>query len=456
MTAGRDLPATTLDARDLEAIEADLRVAHDRFERDFPGDSIERQPVHVVYGGAQLFRADTARKLGAVAAKTLDDYAPDAATFALALGLSIPEGDAADLRARVAAKLASEPVEDFRIDFEDGYGHRPDAEEDAHCISVAGEVADAFRRQALPPFIGIRIKPLSGELHRRALRTLDLFVTALAARLTPDFLPEFRVTIPKVVDPAQIAAASAACRVLERRLALPERALRLEIMIETPQSILDASGRSPLRAFVAAGDGRVIAAHFGAYDYTALCGITASWQDVRHPACDFARHVMQVSLAQSGVQLSDSVTTTLPVPVHRPTSAPLTGDQQRENTASVHRAWRLHFDNVRHSLRSGFYQGWDLHPGQLIPRYAAVYDFFSAARGAAARRLRHFVEQATHATLVGDVFDDAATAQGLVNFFVRGVNCGALTAAEVEDTGVTLDELRARSFAKIIEQRRER
>jgi citrate lyase beta subunit len=408
-----------------------------------------------VYGGAQLFRADSVGKLGAIAARTLAEYAPDAPSFALALGLSRPERDAAELRTRVADKLTREPVEDFRIDFEDGYGHRPDAEEDAHCVSVAGEVADGFRRQTLPPFIGIRIKPLSSELHRRALRTLDLFVTALAARLAPDFLGELRVTVPKVVDAAQIAAVSAACRVLERRLALPERALRLEIMVETPQSILDASGRSPLRGFVAAGDGRVIGAHFGAYDYTALCGITASQQDVRHPACDFARHVMQVSLAQSGVQLSDSVTTTLPVPLHRAATTPLSDAQERENTATVHRAWRLHFDNVRHSLRSGFYQGWDLHPAQLIPRYAAVYDFFSAARGAAARRLRHFVEQATHATLAGGVFDDAATAQGLVNFFVRGANCGALTPAEVEETGVTLDQLRARSFAKIIEQRRQ-
>ena len=452
--SGGDVPATTLDARDLDSILTDLRAAHVRFERDFPGDSIERQPVHTVYGGAQIFRADSARKLGAVATKALDDYAPDAAAFAAALGLPIDEHAAAQLRARIADKLTREPVEDFRIDFEDGYGHRPDVEEDADSVSVAGEVADGFRRGTLPPFIGIRIKPLSAELHRRGLRTLDLFVTALTARLDGDFPPQVRITVPKVVDPAQIAAAAAACRAIEQRLGLADRALRLEIMIETPQSILDADGRSPLRAFAAAGEGRVIGAHFGAYDYTALCGITASWQDVRHQACDFARHIMQAALAQSGVQLSDSVTTMLPVPVQRPGAAPLTAEQQRENASSVHRAWQLHFDNVRHGLRSGFYQGWDLHPAQLIPRYAAVYDFFSASRRAAAQRLRHFVEQASHATLAGGVFDDAATAQGLVNFFVRGVNCGALTPAEVEETGLTLDELRARSFAKIIEQRR--
>jgi citrate lyase beta subunit len=451
----RDVPPTTLDAHGLDRTLADLRAAHGRFAQDFPGDPTERQPVHVVYGGAQLFRADSARKLGALAAKALDEYAPDAATLASALGLTIPESAAADLRARVAGKLAQEPVEDFRIDFEDGYGHRPDAEEDAHGVSAAAEVAEAFRRGTLPPFIGLRVKPLSEELHRRALRTLDVFVTALTARLGGAFPPQLRVTVPKVVDPAQIAAAAAACRVLEERLGLPGRVLRLEIMIETPQSILDADGRSPLRAFVAAGDGRVIGAHFGAYDYTALCGITAAWQDVRHPACDFARQAMQAALAQSGVQLSDSVTTTLPVAVHRPGAAPLSDEQRRDNLVSVHRAWRLHFDNVRQALRAGFYQGWDLHPAQLIPRYAAVFDFFSAARGAAAARLRHFVDQATHATLVGNVFDDAATAQGLVNFFVRGANCGALTPAEVAETGLSLDELRGRSFARIIEQRRQ-
>ena len=455
MTSGqRPSPATTLDAGDIEGILADLRTAHARFARDFAGDSVERQPIHTVYGGAHLFRADSARKIGTLALKSLEQYAPDPGTLAAALGIAAAGADCERLRTRIADKLAREPVEDYRIDFEDGYGHRPDAEEDGHCVSVATEVADGFRRGTLPPFIGIRIKPVSAELHRRSLRTLDLFVTALARALDGGFVTGFRVTIPKVVDRAQIAAVAACCETLERRLGLPCDTLRLEIMIETPQSILDAAGRSPLRGFVEAGNGRVAGAHFGAYDYTALCGITASWQHLRHPACDFARHMMQVALAQTGVHVSDSVTTTLPVPVHRQAAEALTSDQAGENVAAVHHGWRLHFDNVRHSLVHGFYQGWDLHPAQLVPRYAAVYDFFSGAREAAAARLRDFVDQATHATLVGDVFEDAATAQGLVNFFVRGVNSAALTPAEAEETGLTLDELRARSFAKILEQRR--
>jgi citrate lyase beta subunit len=446
----------TLTDDDLSLAIEGLRAWHARFERDFPGDSTERQPVHTVYGGAHLFKAGSARRIGDLALQALDDYAREAAAFTAALGLALPDDAAADLRARVVDKLTREPVEDFRIDFEDGYGHRGDAEEDAHCASAAAEVATGFRNGSLPPFIGIRIKPLSSELHRRGLRTLDLFTTALGRGLDGSFVPALRITLPKVVDASEVAVASLACEALERRLGLDSGVLRLELMVETPQALFTADGRSPLRDFVSAGAGRVVAAHFGAYDYTALCGITASWQDLRHPACDFARHMMQAALAQSGVQLSDSVTAILPVPVHRPGTATLTSEQRRENTSNVHRAWRLHFDNVRHSLRHGFYQSWDLHPAQLIPRYAAVYDFFNTARGAAAQRLRHFVEQATHATLAGGVFDDEATAQGLVNFFVRGVNCGALTPPEVEETGLTLDELRGRSFAKIIDQRRRR
>ena len=449
-------PAPSLRPDELESILAGLRETHAAMLAAFPGDPISRQPVHTVYGGAHLFRSDTPRKLGALAVRALDDYAPDAQTLSAALVLDAAgnPGFPDMLRARVAAKLSTEAVEDFRIDFEDGYGHRPGDEEDRDCTAAASEVAAAARQGTLPPFIGIRVKPLSRELHPRGLRTLDLFVTTLARAAGPSFPGRLIVTIPKVVAAGQVAAASRACSLLERGLGLDSGTLRLELMIETPQAIVSAEGTSPLRAFVAAADGRVTGVHFGAYDYTALLGVTASWQDVGHPACDFARHMMQVSLAQAGVHLADSVTTLMPVPVHRPAAArPLSSAQQRENTAVVHRAWKLHFDNVRHSLRSGFYQSWDLHPAQLPARYAAVYDFFHAARGAATARLRNFVDQATHATLVGNVFDDAATGQGLLNFFARGLACGALTVDEALETGLSADELRGRSFVTIVENR---
>jgi hypothetical protein len=226
-------------------------------------------------------------------------------------------------------------------------------------------------------------------------------------------------------------------------------------MIETPQSILGPDGTSPLRALVAAGRGRVTGAHFGTYDYTALCGITAAWQHMRHQACDFARHMMQVGLAQTGILLSDGATNVMPVPPHRAAAgAALSDAQRRENEQAVHHAWKLHFDDIRHSLVNGFYQGWDLHPAQLPSRYAAVYTFFLEARIPATARLRNFVDKAARATLVGDVFDDAATGQGLLNFFVRGLSSGALTLEEAQETGLTEAELHSRSFLAILESKR--
>jgi citrate lyase beta subunit len=412
-----------------------------------------------VYGGAHLFTADAAQKLGALALAYLDEYAPDGATLAAALRLATSDGPqfADTIRTRVVNKLRREPVEDYRLDFEDGYGHRPDAEEDQHAQSAAEQVAAGLRAGTLPPFIGIRIKPMSNELHARSLRTLDLFVTTLTHATRGKLPPNFIVTIPKVMAPAQVEAVVRACAALERRLKLARGTLRLELMIETPQSILAPDGTSALRALVAAGAGRVRGAHFGTYDYTALCGITASWQQMRHQVCDFARHMMQVALSQSGIWLSDGATNVMPTPVHRnDPGTPLTDKQKRENRESVHRAWLIHFDDIHHSLINGYYQGWDLHPAQLPSRYAALYAFFLAARPGATVRLRNFVEKAAQATLVGDVFDDAATGQGLLNFFVRGLSSGALTLDEARETGLTPEELQGRSFLKIVEGRRGR
>jgi hypothetical protein len=296
---------------------------------------------------------------------------------------------------------------------------------------------------------------MSKELHARSLRTLDLFVTTLWRAAGKRLPANFVVTVPKLMHPGHAAAVARACAALEKRLGMRPRTLRLEIMIETPQSIFAPDGSSALRALIAAGDRRITGAHFGTYDYTALCGITASWQHMRHAVCDFAKHMMQVSLAQSGVRLSDGATNIMPVAVHRASAArPLTDVERRENREAVHRAWKIHFDDASHSLVNGFYQGWDLHPAQLPTRYAAVYAFFLSARPAATVRLRNFVDKAAQATLVGDVFDDAATGQGLLNFFVRGLTSGALTTEEALETGLTLDELQGRSFLKILEARK--
>lgn len=458
--------ADSLSPKVLKAIAGRLHTTNAALAKRYPGDVGTRQPVHTVYGGAHLFTADTAQKLGRVALRALEEYAPDSEQLASAVGLQ-DEQLAAHVHGRIFDKLRAEPVEDFRIDFEDGYGVRPDAEEDEHAASVAREVARGMRERTLPAFIGIRIKPLTDELQARSLRTLSIFLTTLVSdtrdagsgrgKRTVRVLPEnWVITLPKITHPEQLSAFVDALEAVEKKLGLDESSLRFEAMVETPQLIMDAQGRSPLPALIDAGRGRLVAAHFGTYDYTAALNITAAHQRQRHPACDFARHVMQVAYAGTGVWLSDGSTTVMPVPVHRAAEGgSLTDRQVAENRASVHRAWKLHYDDVRHSLASGFYQGWDLHPAQLVTRYAAVYTFFLEGIEAAAARLRNFLAKAAQATLVGDVFDDAATGQGLLNFFLRGINSGALSEAEA---GAMIDlraeELRTRSFTKILAGRR--
>jgi len=165
--------------------------------------------------------------------------------------------------------------------------------------------------------------------------------------------------------------------------------------------------------------------------------------------------MMQVSFAGTGIWLSDGATNIMPVGPHRAAEgSTLTPDQIEENRAVIHRAWKLHYDHVQHSLIGGFYQGWDLHPAQLPTRYAAVYAFFLESLDAASERLRNFVEKAAKATLVGDVFDDAATGQGLLNYFLRAINCGAITKDEaLRLSGLTLAELQSGSFVRILKGR---
>ncbi len=200
----------SLSAEDLAAPLADLKLANDAFAARYPGESPRRQPVHTVYGGAHLFRADTAAKLGALAERTLREYAPNFVVFARAIGLrgceTLPTGVAEieslksqldrdphpvrrvfepawlanTIYDRVLEKLRREAIEDFRVDFEDGYGNRPDEEEDATALAVARELAGGMRAGTLPPFIGMRVKPLSEELRARSIRTLDIVLTELA------------------------------------------------------------------------------------------------------------------------------------------------------------------------------------------------------------------------------------------------------------------------------------
>jgi citrate lyase beta subunit len=429
-----------------------LAEANRAFAARYPGDPPSRQPIHTVYGGAHLYKAETTQRLGELALRQMDRHAPDADAFARAVGFDTAL--ATKVHQRVLAKLRREPVEDFRIDFEDGFGARPDAEEDATATAAAREVARGLGAGLLPPFIGIRIKSFGAEWQARGARTLELFVDTLLAESGGRLPDNFVVTLPKVTIPEQPRLLVRLFEALETRHRLAPGSLRLELMIEVAQALLGPDGRSPLPAFLDACARRCRGAHFGTYDFTASCNITAAYQSMEHPWCELAKGMMMLAYAGTGIFLSDGATNVMPVGPHRGDA--LTATQEQENRAVVHAAWRLSHRQIRRSLEGGFYQGWDLHPGQLPVRYATCFAFFLEGFAPAAERLRNFIDKAAQATLVGDVFDDAATGQGLLNYFLRGLSSGAIDEAELAQTGLTREEVGLRSFAKILAARRDR
>ncbi|MCP2257348.1 Citrate lyase beta subunit [Streptoalloteichus tenebrarius] len=413
---------TSFDAAAVTAALAPLSEADAERARRYPGDSGGRQPVHTCYVPANQVDVDLPRRWGEAALAAMDEHAPTPADLAAVLDL--PAELAEDVHPRVRAKLAREPVEDLRIDFEDGYGAPGDDQEDADAVRAAEHLASWCASKHRPPSFGARLKSFdTPALRERGVRTLDVLLTALLER-TGGHLPEgFVLTFPKVTATAQVEAFTAVLELAERALGLPERALRFEIQVETTQSVLDPSGRIALPAWIEAGRGRVSGLHFGTYDYTAACGLSAAQQHLAHGACDFARHVMQLSAAGTGVRLSDGSTNVLPV-----------GDADQ-----VRLAWHTHGALVRRSLVHGFYQGWDLHPAQLVSRYAAVFAFFRSAAEADAARLRRYVDRAG-----GAVLDEPATAQALAGSLRRAVDCGALDAEEAERlTGLSAEGLHA-------------
>ncbi|MEP7228754.1 MAG: aldolase/citrate lyase family protein [Ginsengibacter sp.] len=458
-----------------------LQPANIEFQKKYPGDKPERQPVHTVYGGANLFKSDTAIKMGEIALRNLKTYAPNFVTLAKVLHLQgfehLPhlekdieyltqrlKGMREDERKKenawlsysvynkIIKKLETEPVEDFRIDFEDGFGNRPDDEEDETAVQAANELALAMKNKTLSPFIGIRIKPFTEDLKYRGVRTMDLFISTLLSK-TNNVLPDnFVVMLPKVTIPEQVITLVRLFEIIEKENNLKPGSLKMETMVEATQIIMDDEGRNPLMKIIRASEGRMIAAHFGTYDYTASCGITAKYQTMDHPVCDFAHHVTKVALGGTGIFLSDGATNIMPIGPHH--SDDLTYEQLKENREAVHNGWKLCFDHTTHSLINGFYQGWDLNPAQLPMRYAATYNFFLSSYEDAVYRLKTFVNRAAISTLTGDIFDDAATGQGLLNFFLKAINCGAITEEEALATGLTIDEIRSRSFYKILQGRK--
>ncbi len=383
-----------------------LASADARLAELYPGDRGVRQPVHTVYVPADRFTADLAQDWGRQARAALNADGGTAEELAAAIGAD--PADVAAVYDRLVGKLESEPIEDLRIDFEDGYGSRPDAEEDETAINTARNLRRAVETGTAPPFFGIRFKNLERPTRRRGLRTLDIFVCELAGS---GGLPEgFVLTLPKVTSVDQVEAMVEIATELEAAHGLSAGRVKFEIQIETPQSILGPDGRALVAPMIHAAGPRVTGLHYGTYDYSASCGIAAEYQSMEHPAADHAKAVMQVAAAGTGVHVSDGSTNVLPV-----------GDR-----AAVQAAWRLHARLVRRSLERGIYQGWDMHPAQLPTRYVAVYLFYRSGLPSAIDRLRAYVQRTDSGYL-----DEPATAVALSGFIVRAIECGAVDQTEI-------------------------
>ncbi|MEU0344185.1 aldolase/citrate lyase family protein [Streptomyces bobili] len=405
--------STSLAGAVSEEISASLAPVDAELERRYPGDPGTRQPVHTVYVPGDAFAAGTLRSWGDRALAALDEHAPDAASFAAVLGLS---GELAEpVYSRVRAKLEREPVEDLRVDFEDGYGPRPDAEEDEAAARAARLIAEAYADGTAAPCMGIRMKCMEAAVRDRGIRTLDIFLTGLMeAGGLPDGL---MLTLPKVTYPEQVTAMARLLEAFEETRGLTPGRLGFEIQIETSQAILAADGTATVARMIQAAEGRATGLHYGTFDYSACLGVSAAHQASDHPAADHAKAVMQVAAAGTGVRVCDGSTNVLPV----------------GPTGQVHDAWRLHYGLTRRALARAYYQGWDMHPGHLPTRYAAVFAFYREGFAQAASRLSRYANRAG-----GDVMDEPATAKALGGYLLRGLDCGALDAAEVTDaTGLT-------------------
>ncbi|MBO1330228.1 aldolase/citrate lyase family protein [Streptomyces sp. VRA16 Mangrove soil] len=409
--------STSLAGAVSEGISASLAPVDAELARRYPGDPGTRQPVHTVYVPGDAFDAGTVRSWGDQALAQLDEHAPDAASFAAVLGLS--DELAEPVYSRVRAKLEREPVEDLRVDFEDGYRPASCADEDETAARAARVIAEAYANGTAAPYMGIRMKCMEEAVRDRGIRTLDIFLTGL---MEHGGLPEGLVlTLPKVTYPEQVTAMARLLEAFEKAHGLDAGRLGFEIQIETSQSILGADGTAAVAKMIDAAEGRATGLHYGTFDYSACLGVSAAYQASDHPAADYAKAVMQVAAAGTGVRVSDGSTNVLPV----------------GPTAKVHDAWRLHYGLTRRALARAYYQGWDMHPGHIPTRYAAVFAFYREGFEQAAARLAAYASQAS-----GDIADEPATAKALAGYLLRGLDCGALDIAEVARlTGLTRGDL---------------
>lgn len=402
---------TTFTERDFEVATEWLTPTDQLLETAYPGDDGARQPIHTVYIPAQHYRVGIAQEWG----RRAEEYVATAGGYAaLADALELPTGERDAVIDRVREKLATEPIEDLRIDFEDGFGDRGDEAEDEAAVTAARTLAADLAAGSAPPYVGIRFKCFEADTRTRGMRTLDLFLTALVEEIGAGEQPAgFILTLPKVSTVEQVHVMVMLVERLEQDLGLAPGQLRFEVQIETPQVIIAADGTLPIARFLRRGAGRISGLHYGTYDYSASLGVAAAQQSLEHPAADFAKEVMQVAVAGTGVRLSDGSTNVIPA-----------GD-----SASPVPTWQLHGRLVRRSLERAYYQGWDLHPAHLPSRFAASYAFFRHGVTEVSTRLRNYVEQNTEGFL-----DEPATARPLAAFLARGLQSGAVSQAELADT----------------------
>jgi hypothetical protein len=266
----------------------------------------------------------------------------------------------------------------------------------------------------------VTCKGLEPDGRRRGLRTLDLVMSSL---VESGGLPSgWIVTLPKVTSVEQVVVFADVCTEWEESASVPVGSLRFEVQVETPQAILGSDGTAAVARMVHAAQGRLTGLHYGTYDYSAALGVTAANQSLDHPVADYAKAVLQAAAAGTAVRVSDGSSNVLPI-----------GDDQ-----DIERALRLHARLVGRTLTRGIYQGWDLHPGQLVTRYAATFAFYRTEFPAAADRLRGYLES----TASGNLLDEPATVQAMASVLVRGLHCGALDEAEVvARSGVGIPDL---------------
>lgn len=360
----------------------------------YPDGRSEPQPIHTAYVSAALAGVQTTAQWGESALELLGRH-EDVLTAL----------DTQGVLPRVSERLASSPVQDLRVDFEDGYGWREDSTEDADARK-AGRTLRALSIEANPPAVlGIRIKGLTSLHLRRSVRTLELVLDGASG------VPRgFVTTIPKFRALAQVEAALRLFDELERVHGLPHGSLRFELQIESPQAVLGADGTATLAKAIHLGQGRLTALHYGTYDYSAACGIAAEHQSLEHPVADHAKAVMLAAAAQTGVWVCDGSTQVIPDG---------TLEQQRSALTRHHRL-------VTRALDRGYWQGWDMHPGHLVTRWLATYGFHRRALAAAGPRIVAYLQRQG-----GGVIDEPATAQALAAGVLRGLDCGAYSPDDV-------------------------